>query len=137
MSVRVEIREGRLDRSEAGTWPVADGEGAVLRFEGVVRGTEEGRAIRGLEYEAYRPMADTVLAELGERARARFGVTRVLVEHSVGFVPVGGCSFRLRVAGAHRAGCLEAMGWFIDEMKRAAPIWKRAVSIDAREEAAS
>lgn len=125
--VRVEIIQGPLG---AVTMPMAfEGAGAVVMFDGVVRGEEAGRRIRGLEYEAYRPMADRQLELLAERACAEHGLKACLVWHSVGQVGAGEVSFRLVVAGAHRKESLAAMDWFIDTMKRDVPIWKR-VAVD-------
>jgi molybdopterin synthase catalytic subunit len=104
-----------------------EGAGAVVLFEGRVRGLEEGRAIRGLCYEAYEPMAADMLAAIGEETVARYGLVGLCVEHSRGMVMVGECSFRLQIAGRHRREALAAMSRFIDQMKRDVPIWKTAV----------
>lgn len=123
--VRVVITTGPLRQCEAE--PTRDGDaGAVVTFLGVVRGDEDGGRIDGLEYTVYEPMAGRVLEQLAHEALERFGVIAVDVEHSRGFVPVGACSFRLLVAGAHRREALDAMDWFIEQMKLKAPIWKRA-----------
>ena len=103
------------------------GAGAVVVFDGVVRGVEAGRPIDGLEYEAYRPMADRQLELLVQRACVDHGLVGCLVWHSVGFVAAGAVSFRLVVAGRHRKESLAAMDWFIETMKRDVPIWKRVV----------
>lgn len=121
--VRVEIIEGPL---AALAEPVAfEGAGAVVSFDGVVRGVEAGQRIDGLEYEAYRPMADRQLESLAQRVCTDHGLIACLVWHSVGLVGVGEVSFRLVVAGKHRKESLAAMDWFIDTMKRDVPIWKR------------
>lgn len=124
--IRVELIEGPLG---AVTAPMAfEGAGAVVTFDGVVRGVEAGETIGGLEYEAYRPMADRQLELLAQRACAEHGLIACLVWHSVGLVGVGEVSFRLVVAGKHRKESLAAMDWFIDTMKRDVPIWKRVVA---------
>lgn len=121
-TIEVVLSEGPLAPEQPGRFP---GAGAVVAFEGVIRPDEEGRAITAIEYESYRPMADQQLEHIAKAAADRFGLTGVLVRHSVGLVPAGECSFRLVVASAHRAPALEAMAWFIDTMKRDVPIWKR------------
>jgi molybdopterin synthase catalytic subunit len=105
----------------------SDGAGAIVCFEGRVRGLEEGRIIRGLCYEAYEPMAVDMLHTIGEEMFDRNGLIGLSVEHSRGMVMVGECSFRLRIAGRHRREALAAMSEFIDRMKRDVPIWKTAV----------
>lgn len=119
--VDVAIVEGPLERVPS---PLVEGAGAVMCFEGIIRPSEAGRFIEAIEYEAYRPMADRVLAELAEEVSRRFGLLYVCARHSVGVVCVGEVSFRLDIASAHRVEGLEAMAWFIDRMKRDMPIWK-------------
>lgn len=122
MTITVTISDGALAVGEARP---CDGAGAWVSFEGIVRGDEAGRPISALVYETYEPMAQRVLTSLGEELASRHGLLAVHVEHSRGRVAVGGCSFRLSIASAHRKEALAAMDEFIDRMKRDAPIWKR------------
>lgn len=105
--------------------------GAVLVFEGWVRATEGSSEIAALTYEAYRPMADRILTELAAACMTRGVLHRVEVEHSLGRVPAGACSFRLIVEAPHRRDALIATEWFIDRMKADAPIWKQPVWVRA------
>ena len=63
--------------------------GAEAEFTGLVRGDEQGQLIGGLEYEAYRPMAEqtirTIIDDLGQRHPCLF----VRVIHRIGPVLVG------------------------------------------------
>ena len=109
--------------------------GAVLWFEGIIRRHESGRAITGLKYQTYDPMAEKQLRSLATRAIEQFGVLGIAVEHSRGFVDAGACSFRLRITSQHRKEALTAMDWFIDQMKRDVPIWKSPVFVgDGRDQ---
>src|SRR6516164_973570 len=99
-NVHVSILSGPIVDS-APPFP-SEGAGAVVCFEGRVRGLEEGRAIHGLCYEAYEPMAADMLLLIGEETVGRYGLVGLSVEHSRGMVMVGECSFRLRIAGRHR-----------------------------------
>ncbi len=126
--VTVCIREGALPDCRV-SHPYEHA-GAVVSFEGVVRATEGDRAIEGLDYVAYQPLADRTLEQLASDAMERFAVRAVHVEHSRGFVPVGRCSFRLIVAATHRREAIDAMDWFIDRLKETVPIWKRPAFFD-------
>jgi molybdopterin synthase catalytic subunit len=117
-----ELIEGPLGASAAS--PVANGAGAALVFEGIVRGKENDRPLAALVYEAYEPMTTRVLAQIAAAAGERFGLSSIAVHHSVGRVAVGECSFRLALTSPHRKESLAAAAWFIDEMKRTAPLWK-------------
>ena len=120
-SIDIALHEGPLP--PAARWLVA-GAGAVVRFEGVVRPTEHGRALAALHYEAYEPMTTQQLHRLAQSIVAEHGLLGVRVAHSVGDVAVGAVSFRLDVAGAHRAEALSAMAGFIDRLKQQVPLWK-------------
>jgi molybdopterin synthase catalytic subunit len=110
--------------------PPTAGAGGVLTFHGVVRPLEEGREIRGLDYETYDPMAERMLGELAADAVERFALLGFRVLHSRGFVSVGAASLVAEARGAHRKETLDAMAWYIHRMKEDVPIWKRAVFAD-------
>lgn len=134
MSVHVNITDGPLPTSTF--HHTQDSLGATVCFEGIVRPLEGSDAIVGLQYRTYDPMAAQELRRLGEQAVERFGVLSILVDHSRGFVPVHGCSFRLHMAAVHRKELLMAMEWFIGQMKKNVPIWKSPV-FDARVKAST
>lgn len=128
MSVQVAIIDGPLPPCRDGPAhaALAGRVGANLLFEGVARALEAGQTIAALDYEAYEPMASRQLHALAEEMIAKHGVLAVFVEHSRGRVPVGACSFRLRIFSAHRKEAIAALDEFVDRMKRDVPIWKRA-----------
>jgi molybdopterin synthase catalytic subunit len=124
MSVTVEIFDGPLPDRPAQRWP---GAGAVVAFEGIVREMEQGRPLDALDYQAYEPMAATMLARIGDDVAARHGLIAMHITHSKGRVAVGQVSFRVVVASPHRKEALSAIDEFIDRLKRDVPIWKRPV----------
>jgi molybdopterin synthase catalytic subunit len=103
------------------------GAGAVVDFWGVVRPIEDGREIEGIDYEAHREMAEYQLERIGEQAAERFGLTRVIIHHRIGFIAVGEASLFLRVTSPHRSEGFQASQWIVDELKKKVPIWKRPV----------
>jgi molybdopterin synthase catalytic subunit len=96
----------------------------VLVFEGVVRPREEQRPLAALIYEAYEPMSSRELGNLANEIGDRHGLLAIDLEHSCGRVPVGACSFRLRVAAPHRKAAIAAVDELIDRMKAGVPLWK-------------
>lgn len=102
-------------------------EGAEVQFLGMVRGLEEGRAISGIDYTAYRPMAEKVLQELVERGSHEHGQHRVFIQHRLGFVAAEEPSIVIRVQTKHSAEAFELCRWYLKEVKTTVPIWKRAV----------
>lgn len=109
----------------------ADAEGAECQFLGVVRGEEDGRPITGIDYSAYRPMADNELEKLCARAAQEFGPHRVEIRHRLGFVAACEPSILLRVKTKHSAASFDLCRWYLKEIKSTVPIWKKPVVHDA------
>jgi molybdopterin synthase catalytic subunit len=108
------------------------GMGAVVCFLGVVRDTEGEAPIRGLEYEAFQPMAEHQFGRLLDELAKRWPVESVRLVHRLGLVPAGEPSLWVEVIAPHRGEAFAACQWLIDEMKRVVPIWKKAVSANER-----
>jgi molybdopterin synthase catalytic subunit len=117
------ITERTLDLDALKSLVAAANHGAVVTFEGVVRGDEAGAPIRAIVYEAYASMAEQEIARISEEAGRRWSVA-VSVQHRVGRVAVGEASLCVAVGGRHRREAFEAMVWAIDRIKGLAPIWK-------------
>jgi molybdopterin synthase catalytic subunit len=126
MSARVRIIDGPLG-ADSPTLPLPHGVGARVVFEGVVRGEENGRALKALVYDVYEPMATRTLEAIAREVLTAHALLSMHIEHSRGEVPVGACSFRLVILAAHREEALRAMDEFISRMKKDVPIWKVAV----------
>jgi molybdopterin synthase catalytic subunit len=93
------------------------GMGAAISFSGVVRGSEDGAPISGLDYEAFVPMAEHQFHRLFDQFATRWPTAEsVRLVHRLG--PV-------KVVAPHRGEAFAACQWLIDEMKRVVPIWKK------------
>ena len=108
--------------------------GALLLFLGVVRDVNDGRAVTGIDYSAYEPMAVRELADIANDAARRFGVTNIAVEHRLGELALEDASVGIAVAHPHRGEAYEASRWIIEEIKRRVPIWKREHYADGTRE---
>ena len=113
------------------------GDGAEVVFNGRVRETERGKKIVALEYEQYEGMAEPELQSLAEQAVKEFPITDLLCRHRVGKVPVGEASLHISIWSPHRKEALDAVAWFISELKKRVPIWKWAICEDGTREATS
>jgi molybdopterin synthase catalytic subunit len=138
---RLEIRQATLDEGlldELRHELASSGDGAVVAFVGQTRdsaGTPApgqeveaerfaGQTVTGLTYEAFEPMALSVLDQIADEIEARFGVRRLAVVHRAGEVGVGESSVLIVVAAPHRAEAFDACRYAIEELKARAPIWK-------------
>jgi molybdopterin synthase catalytic subunit len=110
------LRKGRV---------MSGGMGAVVCFLGVVRGTEEGRAISGLDYEAFVPMAERQFSLVFDRAEAQWPLESVRLVHRLGRVEVGETSLWIEVVAPHREEAFAACQYIVAQMKRVVPIWKK------------
>jgi len=81
--------------------------GATVDFQGIVRGSEDGREIEGIDYEAHREMAEHQLKQIAEQAA---------IEEP---------SLFTRVCSGHREAAFQASRWIVEELKKKVPIWKR------------
>lgn len=105
------------------------GRGGVVTFTGDVRGESHGKRVVRLEYEAYVPMAERKLAEIGRAVGEEHGAA-VAVVHRVGALRPGEAAVVIACAAAHRAPAFRACEAVIERLKKEAPIWKREVYED-------
>ena len=116
------VTEARLNAPENQVDAAA---GAAVDFWGIVRGSEDGHQIEGIEYEAHREMAEHQLRQIAQQAIETFALELIVVHHRIGFIAAGESSLFMRVASGHRAEAFRASQWVVDELKRKVPIWKR------------
>ena len=98
--------------------------GAELIFNGRVRETEHGKKIKVLEYEQYEDMAEKELINIARETQNKFPIKDLLCRHRIGEVKVGETSLHVSIWSKHRKEGLEAMSFFIIELKKRVPIWK-------------
>ena len=108
--------------------------GATVLFLGMVRDMNEGRDVTGIEYAAYRSMAERELASIVEEAAALADSGDIAVEHRLGQLEVGDCSVAIAVGHPHRGRAFEAARYVIEELKQRVPIWKREHYVDGTRE---
>ena len=90
----------------------------------------DGALVEYLEYEAYRPMADRKLEEIGAEIRDRWDVGHISIVHRLGRVDPGEASVAIVVAAPRRGPAFEASRYAIERIKEVVPIWKREVWSD-------
>ena len=108
--------------------------GASTLFVGTVRRTNVGRAVTGIDYSAYGPMAERELATIVAEAVAEFGTERIVVEHRTGTLTLGEASIIIAVSHERRAQAMDAQRFLIEEIKKRVPIWKREHYADGTRE---
>jgi len=130
---RTAISEGPIDENALAAGLAGDAQGAVVSFVGRARNrADDGREVLELEYEAYGPMAERVLEEIGEEAAERWDAS-VGIVHRVGRVPIGEASVVIVCAAAHRDAAYQASRYIIEAIKERLPMWKRERFSDGSE----
>lgn len=98
--------------------------GALAEFTGTVRGEENTRPISALVYEAYQPMAETVMRRILTELATAHRCLAVRVQHRIGLVRVGEAAIHIAVQARHRAEAFALLAAFMDRLKQDVPIWK-------------
>lgn len=125
------IVEGRIDVGALVAEAQRPDCGAVSVFVGTTRVDESGGAsVEYLEYEAYRPMAERKLEEIGAEMRERWDVRHAAIVHRIGRVDPGEASVAIVAASPRRGAAFEASRHAIERIKQIVPIWKREVWSD-------
>lgn len=119
-----------LELSEVIAAVSAPGRGGIVTFSGAVRDNTRGKTVTHLDYEAYVPMTERVLAEIGAEAEARWPGCRVAVSHRVGRLLPGELAVVIAAAAPHRAEAFRACEHVIERLKQDAPIWKKEFTSD-------
>jgi molybdopterin synthase catalytic subunit len=104
--------------------------GAIITFLGVVRGTEQGQPIDGINYEAFEAMALHQFGLILDQVETRWLIESVRLVHRVGEVKAGEPSLWVEVVAPHRGEAFAACQFLIDEMKRVVPIWKKVITAE-------
>jgi len=104
--------------------------GAAIAFVGTTREWTAGQRTVTLEYEAYIPMAESALSQIGEEISDRWPGTLCAITHRVGTVGIGEISVVIAVSSSHRADAYEASRYSIERLKQKVPIWKKEVYED-------
>ena len=125
-----EVSEGVVDVAAVVADVSHGGAGAVDVFLGLVRDTNDGRAVTRLEYEAYATMAVKEMERIAAELRGRFPGVRLAARHRVGSLLVGDLAVVCAASTAHRGEAFAACRALIDEIKARVPIWKREWGAD-------
>ena len=125
-----EIVQDILDVRTLAQTVAGESDGAIATFSGIVRGTNRGKKVLFLEYEAYPEMAVKMMERIGEEVKATWGLESLRIQHRVGRLNVGETSVVVVVSSPHRDDSFAACQYAINRLKRIVPIWKKEVFED-------
>src|SRR2546427_2972913 len=96
------ITEDSIDLTELIRFVTREEVGGVATFVGTVRVENAGKRVVAVEYQAYSPMAEKVMAQIGREVRHGFGSPFVAIVHRVGRLGVGEASVAIAAGAAPR-----------------------------------
>jgi len=128
--VRTAVVEHPLDPAAILAEVASTASGASTLFVGTVRRVNDGKAVTGIDYTAYGPMAESEMSAIASEASVRFGTDRIVVEHRVGTLTLGEASIIIAVSHERRAAAMDAQRYLIEEIKKRVPVWKREHYVD-------
>ncbi len=128
----VKITEEQLDLDALVAAITTHSTGAACVFTGMVRGvTTRGDAHETLrlEYEAYKPMAETKMLQVAQEIRQRWpSVEGISIVQRVGVLEPMTPTVLIACSAAHRdTGVFEAARYGIDRLKEIVPVWKKEI----------
>ena len=85
-------------------------------------------SVSEIYYEAYKEMAEEILAEIENEVIKRWNVKKFMAIHRTGNLKVSDISVAVAVSSEHRKEAFEACRYGIDSIKSRVPIWKKEVS---------
>ena len=110
--------------------------GGVATFVGTARATSSMHAEREvirLEYEAYVPMAESLLDSIARAELRDHAIERIALMHRIGVVAIGEASIIVAVSAPHRAAAFDACRHAVEQVKSRLPVWKKEVYADGTE----
>ncbi len=99
--------------------------GAINTFIGTVREFTKGKRTLFLKYDAYVPMAEKKLAQIGDEIREKWPEARCSIAHRIGELAISDIAVVIAVSTPHRADSYDASRYAIERIKEIVPIWKK------------
>ncbi|HSQ32161.1 MAG TPA: molybdenum cofactor biosynthesis protein MoaE [Gemmatimonadaceae bacterium] len=128
--MRTALVDGPIDVTALTLEVASTSNGATVLFVGTVRNVNDGRPVTGMEYSAYKSMAEREMSDIVREASEQFGTSDVVVEHRLGALELGEPSVAIAVAHPHRDGAYAASRYVIEQLKQRVPIWKLEHYVD-------
>lgn len=107
--------------------------GAVTVFTGNVREWTHGVRTMYLAYEAYIPMAEKKLVQIGQEMEEKWPGVKVAIVHRIGELHISDIAVLIAVSSPHRQAAYAANEYAIERIKEDVPIWKKEIWEDGEE----
>ena len=128
-----EVVSDELDINKYHQMTVNEHQGAVCTFTGHVREWTKGTRTVHLEYEAYVPMAEKMLAQIGDEISERWPGVITAIGHRIGKLEISDIAVVIVTSSPHRTDSYRANEYAVERLKEIVPIWKKEIWEDGEE----
>ena len=128
-----EVTEDEIDILKYHKALVDSHQGAIVTFTGHVREWTKGTRTVYLEYEAYVPMAEKMLAQIGDEIGEKWPGVKTAICHRIGKLDQTEVAVVVVTSSPHRQEGYLANMYAVDRLKEIVPIWKKEIWEDGEE----
>ena len=123
----IDIKEKKLSIVEAENFISSYDYGASIFFTGTVRNQNENKSVIGITYDSHDALVISSFKEIYNEADQKLNIKdkSVYIEHAKGYLNLGEISIIIAVACKHRDEAYVLSRYFIEEIKKRSPIWKK------------
>ena len=123
----VDITKKKIELSDAENFIASSKCGASIYFVGTVRDLNNNKKVIGMTYDSHDAMVVKSFEEIYQNSitKFKFDNQAVFIEHVKGHILLGEISILIAVACKHRGQADELSRFFIEEIKKKTPIWKK------------
>ena len=123
----IDIKEKKLSIVEAENFILSYDYGASIFFTGTVRNQNENKSVIGITYDSHDALVISSFKEIYNEADQKLNIKdkSVYIEHAKGYLNLGEISIIIAVACKHRDEAYVLSRYFIEEIKKRSPIWKK------------
>ena len=123
----VDIKKEKIKLSNAENFIASSKCGASIYFVGTVRNLNNNKKVIGMTYDSHDAMVVKSFEEIYQNSIIKFKLDNqvVFIEHVKGHILLGEISILIAVACKHRDQAYELSRFFIEEIKKKTPIWKK------------
>lgn len=122
-----------IDTNKYQQYVLNEHQGAVVTFTGHVREWTHGTRTVHLEYEAYTPMAEKMMAQIGHEIEEKWPGVVTAIAHRTGKLEISDIAVMIVTSAPHRKNAYAANEYAIERIKEIVPIWKKEVWEDGEE----
>ena len=123
----IDIKEKKLSIVEAENFILSYDYGASIFFTGTVRNQNENKSVIGITYDSHDALVISSFKEIYNEADQKLNIKdkSVYIEHAKGYLNLGEISIIIAVACKHRDEAYVLSRYFIEEIKKRSPLWKK------------